>query len=32
MLVRQWKTISDMTADLSKDINDMAMASVRNLR
>jgi hypothetical protein len=31
-LIAQWKTITDMTSDLSKDINDMAMTPVRNLR
>jgi hypothetical protein len=32
MLIKQWKTITDMTSNLEKDINDMAMAPVRNLR
>jgi hypothetical protein len=31
-LIAQWKTITDMTSNLSKDINDMAMTNVRNLR
>jgi hypothetical protein len=31
-LIAQWKTITDMTSNLSKDINDMAMTPVRNLR
>ncbi len=31
-LIAQWKTITDMTSNLSKDINDMAMTAVRNLR
>jgi hypothetical protein len=32
ILIQQWKTITDMTASLSNDINDMAMTAVRNLR
>jgi hypothetical protein len=31
-LIAQWKTITDMTSNLSKDIDDRAMKSVRNLR
>jgi hypothetical protein len=32
LLIKQWKTITDMTSNLSKYINDMAMTAVRNLR
>jgi hypothetical protein len=32
ILVQQWRSITDMTSSLSKDINDMAMTAVRTLR
>lgn len=32
VLINSWKTTVDLTANLSKDINDMAMTSVRKLR
>lgn len=32
ILVQQWKTISDLTSNLSKDLHEMAMTAVRNLR
>jgi hypothetical protein len=31
-LIQQWRAITDMTSGLSKDINDLAMMPVRNLR
>jgi hypothetical protein len=32
ILIQQWKVVTDLTSNLSKDLHDMAMTAVRNLR
>lgn len=32
ILIQQWKVVQDLTSNLSKDLHDMAMTAVRNLR